>query len=135
MIFAFLERSTSSQVNRNLTGGFSPVKYHRRSYSCCILIFWTIFTTKVIMLFFLELIRMKIMTRRNSESDFVCWSEWCCIYSLTYDWSCSCWWCLGVASHGSPGSWCLHRRRRHHEDPSRQHRLCQSVFCSTAPDL
>ena len=46
------------------------------------------------------------------------------------DWSCSCRWCLCVASHCSPASWCLNRR--HHEDPSHQHR--QSVFCSTAPD-
>jgi len=48
------------------------------------------------------------------------------------DWSCSCRRCLGVASHCRPGSWCLHRRRRHYEDPSHQRR--QSVFCSTAPD-
>jgi len=47
------------------------------------LIFWTIFTIEAIMLFFLELIRMKIMTSRNSESDFVCRSESHCTYYLS----------------------------------------------------
>ena len=40
--------------------------------------------------------------------------------------------CLSVAGHCSPGSWCLHRRQLHHEDPRHQHRA--SVFCSTASD-
>jgi len=56
----FLECLTCSQVNCNLTNGFSPVKYRRRSYSCCILISCTIFATEVISLFFLELIRIKL---------------------------------------------------------------------------
>ena len=34
--------------------------------------------------------------------------------------------CLSVAGHCCPGSWCLHRRRRHQHRPS--------VFCSTASD-
>ena len=34
--------------------------------------------------------------------------------------------------HSCPGSWCLHRRRRLHEDPCHQHH--PSVFLGTAPD-
>jgi len=38
--------------------------------------------TEAILLFLLELTRTKnIMTRRNSESDFVCWSKSYCILS------------------------------------------------------
>ena len=39
---------------------------------------------------------------------------------------------VSPVSHCCPGSWCLHRRRRHHEDPRHQHRA--RVFCITASD-